>query len=121
MAFIISKKSRQYGRMRLLYYLVENYRKDNKVKRRTLLHLHSHKSVAQLLNATEQEEAKQRDYVVSLERALNDLAETGKLPPLSYWPASRIKRNLEKQHYRARVKLMGWQVRKERIRAYVVP
>lgn len=58
MAFIISKKSTWGGETRLLYYLVENYREGNKIKRKTLLKLNKQNNLSEILQSTKQEEAK---------------------------------------------------------------
>lgn len=56
MAFVISKESIKKGKTRELYYLVENYRSDGKIKRRTLLRLEECKTVAELYELTIQEQ-----------------------------------------------------------------
>lgn len=54
MVFIISKISTKYGKEHKLYYLVNNYRVGNKIKRQTLLRLRNYSSLNDLLKATEQ-------------------------------------------------------------------
>ncbi|HIH13442.1 TPA: hypothetical protein HA242_07000 [Candidatus Woesearchaeota archaeon] len=82
MAFIISKKSRLWGQERRLYYLVESYREGDKVKRKTLLALKEHKSVAELLSHVEQKKARELDRVMQIKGKLDDFLQHGKLPAL---------------------------------------
>jgi len=50
MAFIISKNSKRDGNRRKLYYLVENYRDNGKIKRKTILHLNECNSIDMALD-----------------------------------------------------------------------
>lgn len=95
MAFIVSKKSSRNGRERELYYLVENYRKDNKVRRKTLLKLNEHKTVAELLTSIEQERIDLVDRLHKFEKERDDFINHGKAPPLSFGSPYMIRKRLE--------------------------
>ncbi|SRR6266702_4722104 len=55
--FVINKKSERWGEIRSLYYLVENYREDGKIKRRTLFSLGEYKSPQEMFAFLERREA----------------------------------------------------------------
>jgi hypothetical protein len=80
MSFIVTKKSRKYGNERLLYYLVESYREDGKIKRRNLLALGTCKAVADLLGLTEQKEVGINGRISILEKKLDNFIKNGVLP-----------------------------------------
>lgn len=63
MAFIISKTSTGWGKTRRLFYLVENYRVNGKVKRRCLLSLRGFTSVADYLTVLLREEKRLQEVV----------------------------------------------------------
>src|SRR3989344_544206 len=95
MAFIVSKKSSRNGKKRKLYYLVENYRKDNKVRRKTLLKLNEHKTVAELLESIEQERIDLVDRLRKFEKERDDFINNGKAPPLSFCSPYQIRKRLD--------------------------
>ncbi len=72
MAFVISKKSQKYGKLRELYYLVESYRVGNNVKRKTLLKLNEHKTLAELLAAAELQETVWQERLQIRKQQLDD-------------------------------------------------
>jgi len=113
MAFIISKKSTLWGKTRKLYYLVENYRDGNKIKRKKLLNLNECKSLAEFFNSTEQEEAELLNRLNKYEKELDDFIKYGKTPPFSFGSPYRIRQRLDMSIEQAKADLKECQSRKE--------
>lgn len=91
MSFVINKRSKKWGEVRSLYYLVESYREDNKGKRRTLLPLGECKNLNEFLDLTERREAMALSMIKSDEK---------KLVNLSPWERERLVRiiGIRKNH-----------------------
>lgn len=122
MAFVINKQSKRNGQIRKIYYLVENYRKDNKVKRKTLLTLGECKTVAELLVLIEKKEASLMDRLTNNERKLDEFLKTGNNPFSFGSPTDTqkmIKQNLVKYVERAKKDLQTCQSRKEEIKDFL--
>jgi len=120
MAFIISKSSNRHGKNRKLYYLVENYRDGNKVKRETLLKLNECKNLSELLEFVEREEA---DAIRRFNRNKADLEAFilhRKVPVLmGYRHTSQIKRNLTMWVDLAKADVEKWQNYKAQVKCYM--
>lgn len=99
MAFVISKKSNERGEIKKLYYLVQNYRDGDKIKRRTLLSLKEYKTVAELLEATEQEYEYLVNRLRKFEKEREDFLKYGKTPQFTFGSAYQYKKRMER---------MGW-------------
>jgi len=56
MAFIINKKSKTRNGLKTLFYLVENYREDNRIRRRTVMTLGENNNLTGLLKSIQDEE-----------------------------------------------------------------
>ena len=123
MAFIINKKSKRLGKVRDIYYLVENYREGNKVKRRKLLALSIHKSVAELLEAYKRKEALFITSLAIQEKKLDMLITERKYQtpfPLSRFETYEIiKKRLTMRAERAKIALVKCQKTIEHIRQFM--
>ncbi len=122
MAFIITKKSIFHERERLLYYLVANYRKDNKIKRKTLLKLGRCKTVPELFAFTEREAAALLAALSRDEKRLDDFLKTGKHPFTmisAYDTVNNITTKMNKIIERDKTCLLECQSRKEVIRRFL--
>lgn len=95
MAFIISKESNERGQTKRLYYLVENYREGNKVKRKTLLALKEHRTVAEFLKSVEQEYTRLVNRLHKFKKELDDFIKYDKIPPFSFGSPFHIRKRLD--------------------------
>lgn len=122
MAFIISKKSTTKGEERLLYYLVENYRDNDKVKRRKLLALGDCKNVPEFLERMERRQVGILNRLEMNENRLKNFLATGKNP----FPFASLTDTQENINYRlvesierTKIELQEHQIRKERIKSFL--
>lgn len=98
MAFVISKKSANTGNTRNLYYLVENYRDGDKIKRDTLLKLHEFKNLEEYLHYMEQEEIRYQKILDLFVKQLEDFLTKNLVPRIvMYRFPSEIRRKLIKR------------------------
>jgi hypothetical protein len=84
MSFIISKTSTSHGESRKLYYLVQNYREDNKIKRRTLLKLNENVDLSAFFEKTLQEERNILDNLSKAKESFKKLLENEDQPQSGY-------------------------------------
>lgn len=121
MSFIISKISNANGIPHQLYYLVENYRKDNRIKRRTLLHLHQHRNLEELLKATQQEEGVLIQRLSHFESELEGFIKYGTVPQLlAFRSPIKIKNRLIIDIEETRAEIAECQKRITTIKNYIV-
>ena len=95
MAFIISKKSSRHGKQHLLYYFVENYRKDNKIKRRTIFNLHLSNNLYDFYEILLKREKRILDALTLFEKKLSVIVEKRKLHP-DYEPLKESEKKYKK-------------------------
>lgn len=105
MAFIINKKSSRNGKIRILYYLVENYRVGKKVKRKKLLDLHECKNLSELLQAIKDKKVKIMQRLIENQNKVEYIIQTGKNPPLSFGSVYATRRYLERDIEKAKDEL----------------
>lgn len=97
MSFVISKKSSWHGQETKLYYLVQNYRVGNKIKRKTLMKLGQNPNLQAAL-ANIQEKIKESSARLEKTKRELELAKAGKyvLPfGLPYRTVQRLTESLE--------------------------
>lgn len=80
MAFIISKKSTNHGEEQIFYYLVENYRKEGKIKRRGILNLGLCPTLEWFDRKLNIQEADYTEILRNRKIELKELIEEGKFP-----------------------------------------
>lgn len=93
MAFVISKTSSRNGNFRELYYLVESYRENGKVKRKTIHKLKEYKDIDEAIAAIEERKQPLIEKMKRLERD-KELASQGRHPDFSYYPPYLQERNI---------------------------
>jgi hypothetical protein len=119
MAFIISKKSSKNGEARKIYYLVENYREDNRIKRKKLLALGEHDNLHDFLEVTITRKVDTANRIIQNQTKLNTFLETGKNPFLFPSTKRKITDTLIHAIERERVSLLACEAMEKKIRSYM--
>lgn len=121
MAFVISKKSTYRGQETHIYYLVENYRVGNKVKRRTLVALGFQKTLENYLRVVSRYENRSLEDLAKAKKELYELIEYGRLPKNYRGLPYRAKQRITEAIVFYTEDLEKWQSRKKIAEQYVVP
>jgi hypothetical protein len=119
MAFITKKTSSRWGKTRNLYYLVANYREDNKIKRETLLKMGESKSLIELLEFTEREENELLNSLNRNEKLLDDFINHNKAPKLMSRSPTIVYKNLTWWVENAKNELAECRNKKNLIRSFM--
>lgn len=105
MAFVIHKKSKKYGKERKLYYLVENYREQGKIKRKTLLKLNDCKNVAELFHRTKQEQDRWVEQLEERKRRLDAIISKKHQQLAPYHDSSEVKARFRQKVWSAEFRI----------------
>lgn len=120
MPFIISKTSKRHGRERKLYYFVENYRNDNRVKRETLLKLGENKNLQEHLEFAENKEVEAKKRLERSVSIFEGFKYQHKVPVLmAHQHPSRIWKNLNYWVEKDKKEVERWQNYQAQIRSYL--
>ena len=118
MAFIVNKKSVADGQEKLLYYLVENYREGNKVKRKTIFRLRSNATLDEFLAVMQRREIGILGRLAHVEEQFSKAVAAYKQKPNSPLLES-IKSGLTRSVEKVRAELQECQNIQEKIKHYM--
>lgn len=121
MAFIIRKKSHRYGTTQTLYYLVNNYRIGNKIKRKTLVRLGICSNIYEYSRLIEEKEVSLLKKLAMSDITLERCEKYNKKPDLWYSTKALLIRKLRRDICRIQGGLLNCQKEKEKIERYIDP
>lgn len=119
MAFIIRKISKRNGKIRSLYYLVINYRKGNRIKRKTLLKLNENKTPSELFVSTTKECVNLLNRLHTFEQEREDFIKYGKVPPLFFGSPFQLRKRLDRSIKETEEQMEQCQKKIYKIKKYV--